>query len=214
MNLPLGFLGPLIGNHPLITPFLFLLLFGFTIPISEEIALAFVGVTARNAGTPFLTIAALAVAALILADLGYYGLARFAGPKLLRVKFISRIVKPGGVEDGERYFHRRGPRIIFICRFVAGLRLPALLSAGFLRMPLRKFVIYDMAALVIGVPVWLRSRPCPRGAARQRGWLDREGPRDRKGIMAAVITSVLIYRSVKADRARADAEQFESEGEE
>lgn len=213
MNLPLGFLGPLIGNHPLITPFLFLLLFGFTIPISEEIALAFVGVTARNAGTPFLTIAALAVAALILADLGYYGLARFAGPKLLRVKFISRIVKPGGVEDGERYFHRRGPRIIFICRFVAGLRLPALLSAGFLRMPLRKFVIYDMAALVIGVPVWLAvGHALGAQLDSEAGWIEKVLA--IAGIMAAVITSVLIYRSVKADRARADAEQFESEGEE
>jgi len=197
-------LGPAIAGHQLLASFLFLLLFGFTLPISEEIALALVGVGARSSGIAFLEIGAVSAVALILADLGYYGLARFVGPRILGWRMFSKVIKSTKIEAGERYFHERGPRIVFICRFVVGLRAPAILSAGFLRMSLRKFVIYDGLALLICVPVWLAV-----GHALGTQ-LDSEVGRMGKllavvAVAAAVVASSLIYRSVKKDRARADA---------
>lgn len=204
-----GFLGPAIADHQLLSSFLFLLLFGFTIPISEEIALAIVGVGARSGDVTFLEIGAVSAVALILADLGYYGLARIVGPRLLRWRIFSRLIKASKIEAGERYFHERGPRIVFICRFVVGLRAPAILSAGFLRMPYRKFLLYDGLALVICVPVWLAvGHALGAQLDSDVGWLGKALA--IAGVIAAVIGSSLVYRSVKADRIRADAELLKS----
>jgi membrane protein DedA with SNARE-associated domain len=210
MNPSLGILSPLIGEHALLASFLFLLLFGFTIPISEEIALSIVGVGAWNSDKGFLEICGVAALALSLADLIYYGLARILGPRLLRSKLFSRIVKPEKIESGERYFKVRGPRIVFVCRFVVGLRLPALLSAGLLR--LKRFILYDGAALVICVPVWIAvGHALGAQLDSHVGWLGKLFA--VAGVVAAMIGSLLTYRSVKADTARVEAGQLEDAAE-
>jgi len=208
VNQILAFFGPILAGHIILSVFIFLVLFGFTLPISEEIALALVGVLVRgtDAGIPETLL--VAIAALALADSAYYGLARIIGPRFLRFKFFSRLVKPEAVLAGERYFQRRGPRIVFACRFVVGLRMPAILSAGFLRMRLRRFLAYDGLAILIGTPVWL-------GVGYALGaQIDKEVGLFGKflaflGPMAVVAGAILVYRSVKADRARVEAEVFD-----
>ncbi|HTX73909.1 MAG TPA: DedA family protein [Rectinemataceae bacterium] len=211
MSQILAFFGPLLAGHVILSIFIFLFLFGFTLPISEEIALALVGVFVRGTGTPIPETLLVAVCALALADFVYYGLARSVGPRFLRFKFFSRIVKPDAIVQGERYFHRRGPRIVFACRFVVGLRMPGILSAGFLRMPFRRFLAYDGLAILIGTPLWL-------GVGYAFGaQLDREVGLFGRLLaviapLAVIAGAVLVYKSVRADRARADAEEFDESG--
>jgi membrane protein DedA with SNARE-associated domain len=204
----LSFFDPIVTEHAFLSFFIFLLLFGFTLPISEEIALALVGVTARSTGVGFAMALIAALPALMIADLGYYSLARLIGPRLLRFRLFKRFIKPESVCEGERYFHRRGPRIVFACRFVIGLRAPAILAAGLLRMNLRRFISYDGLALVIAVPLWL-------GVGFALGaQLDSEVGTLGKvlafiGPAAVVAGAILIYRSVKADKAQAEVESLE-----
>jgi membrane protein DedA with SNARE-associated domain len=150
-----------------------------------------------------------AVPALLLADILYYSLARLIGPRLLRMRIFTRFMKAERVCEGERYFQRRGHRIVFFCRFVIGLRAPAILSAGFLRMPLKKFLAYDGLALLIAAPAWL-------GVGYALGaQLDSDVGTIGKIVafaapVAIVAATVLVYRSVKADRAKAEAESYSS----
>ncbi|MDA8425464.1 MAG: DedA family protein [Treponema sp.] len=210
MSQLLGFFGPIVTDHPLLSIFLFLFLFGFMLPIPEEIALALVGVLVNGTNLGMLRTLGVAIAALALADLVYYGLARMVGPRFLRFRLISRLVKPSAILAGEHYFRRRGPRIVFVCRFVVGLRMPGILSAGFLRMQLRRFMAYDGLAILIGTPVWL-------GVGYALGAkLDREVSLFGKilailGPIAVIAGAVLVYRSVKADRARAEAETYDED---
>jgi membrane protein DedA with SNARE-associated domain len=208
MSQILSFFGPIVTNHPILSIFLFLFLFGFTLPISEEIALALVGVlmNSTNMGIPQTLV--VSILALALADIAYYGLARIVGPRFLRFRLFSRLVKPKAIIEGERYFKKRGPRIVFICRFVVGLRMPGILSAGFLRMPLRRFIAYDGLAILIGTPVWL-------GVGYALGaQLDTEMSVFGKvlaflGPIAVIAGAILVYRSVRADRARSEAETYD-----
>lgn len=208
MNQILAFFGPILAGHLFLSIFIFLVLFGFTLPISEEIALALVGVLIRSTAASIPEAFLVAIAALALADLAYYGLARTIGPRLLRFKFFSHLMKPEAVLAGERYFQRRGPRIVFACRFVVGLRMPAIVGAGFLRMRLRRFLAYDGLAIIVGTPVWIGvgyalGAQVDADVGLFGKFLALIGP-------AAVITgAILIYRSVKADRARAEAEAYD-----
>lgn len=204
MNLP-AFLQPFIQSHEFLSFFLFLLLFGFTLPISEEIALALVGVAARSAGTPFLEVCGTAVLALYAADLGYYGLARVFGPKILRSRIMSRIVKPSRVIDGETYFEKRGPRILFICRFVVGLRAPAILASGLLRMRVHRFFLYDLSALLLSTPVWIFV-----GFALGAQFDAEVGLFGKIFAFASpaaiIVAAFLVYRNIKADTRKVLAE--------
>jgi len=205
MNELLSLMPSFITNNLFLSIFLFLLLFGFTMPISEEIALAFVGVMVRNTRGGFIFAALVSLPALLLADSIYFLIARLVGPKLLRVKFLERFIKPEKVRGGEIYFQRRGHKIVFLSRFVVGLRAPVILGAGLLRMRWSRFILNDGAAILIAIPCWL-------GVGMALGMqLDKEvGLLGRifaiLGPIAIILGSVLIYRSVKADKSKAAEE--------
>ncbi len=210
MDAFLSFFGPVVSRHALLAVFLFLLLFSFCLPITEEIALALCGVFIRGAGANFFAVWALGTIALTLADLVYFSAARVFGPRLLRFKLVERFIKPERILKGERYFLRRGPRIIFVCRFVVGLRMPGILAAGLLRMKARTFVAYDGLASLIETPVWLGV-----------GWalgaqFDAETTLINRILaiatpIAVLAAAYLIYRSVKADSALVEDEEVEGE---
>lgn len=201
MNLP-AFIQPLIAEHAFLAIFVFLIVFGFTLPISEEIALALVGVAARANGQSLLETLAVAYPALLLADFVFYGVARAVGPKLLRSRVFTRLVSAEKILDGEDYFAQRGPRILFFSRFVVGLRAPAIIAAGLLRMKLRRFFLYDSASVLISTPLWLIL-----GYALGAQFDVQVGTLGKIFAFAApvaiVLGSALVYRSVRKDRRRA-----------
>lgn len=192
-----------IARDPLPFAFIFLMVFGFTTPICEELAVAFVGATLKAAGAHFVLAAAAALAALLIQDTLVYLAARAFGAKLLRHRLLSKLVNPKAIAGGERYFLRRGPSVVFSSRFVVGLRSAVIMGAGLLKLPWPRFALYDALAAAIMTPVWLSV-----GFALGAG-LDRElGPLARifgiAGPVAVVAAAFLVYRSVKADKAKAE----------
>lgn len=187
---------------PLLAAFVFLLLFGFTSPIPEELALVIVGLALRGAGRGYLEILPIALLALALSDIIYYSIARFFGSRLLRIRFLRGILKPERIEASERFFARKGPKIVFACRFVVGLRFAAIVSAGILRMPLKRLLAYDLPALCIGAPAWLGVG---YAIAFQLGGADI-------GIIGTILSvcgplavfaaAILVYKKVAAERGR------------
>jgi membrane protein DedA with SNARE-associated domain len=205
LNALISLLPGAVTQHPLPYSFIFLFVFGFTLPICEEIAVALVGVTARATGTPFPLVVAVALAAILLQDTGYFLIARLFGPRLIRHKLLSRIFKPASVEEGELYFSRRGPFIVFSSRFVVGLRAPVIFGAGLLRMKWPRFMLYDSLAAAIMTPAWLLV-----GFALGAQFDSDVGALTKFFSILAPIAIIagafFIHRSVKADKAKADAE--------
>lgn len=78
--------------------------------------------------------------------LGYYG----GRPLLGRYQSIFR-VRTSSLERGERLFARYGPVTIFFARFIFGMRVVAGPMAGVLRMPWRRFLVFNF----LGAAVWV-----------------------------------------------------------
>jgi membrane protein DedA with SNARE-associated domain len=194
-----------IARDPLPYAFLFLMLFGFTTPICEEIAVALVGVIIKATGSSFALAVAAALIALFIQDTLFFFVARLFGARIIRHKLFSRLVNPKAIEDGERYFLRRGPFIVFSSRFVVGLRSAVIMGAGLLRMRWSRFVLYDSLAAAIMTPAWLFVG---FGLGAQ---LDEKVGRLAKlfgilGPAAILAAAFLVYRGIKADKAKLDAE--------
>jgi membrane protein DedA with SNARE-associated domain len=78
--------------------------------------------------------------------LGYYG-----GRSLLsRYQSIFR-VRAASLERGERLFARYGAVTVFFARFIFGMRIVAGPMAGVLRMPWRRFLLFNF----LGAAVWV-----------------------------------------------------------
>jgi membrane protein DedA with SNARE-associated domain len=159
----------------------------------------------RATDTSFLLAAAVALIAILIQDTGYFAIARIFGPKIIRHKLFAKFIKPRSIVSGERYFHRRGPFIVFSSRFVVGLRAPVIMSAGFLRMHWPRFIRYDFLAAVIMTPAWMLV-----GYALGAQFDDSVGSLSKffafLAPVAVIAGAFLIYRSVKADKARSDSE--------
>ena len=80
--------------------------------------------------------------------LGYHG----GRPLLDRYRVLFRI-KDQTLTRGERLFERYGSVTIFFARFVFGMRILAGPMAGVLRMPWRKFLIFNF----LGAAVWVTA---------------------------------------------------------
>jgi len=80
--------------------------------------------------------------------LGYYG----GRPLLERYQSVFRIPRKTLVR-GESLFARFGPVTVFFARFIFGVRIIAGPMAGVLRMPWRKFLVFNF----LGAVVWVTA---------------------------------------------------------
>jgi membrane-associated protein len=124
--------------------------------------------------------------------LGYYG-----GRRLLeRYQSFFRIEKPV-VERGERLFARYGSLTIFFARFVFGMRIIAGPLAGVLRMPWKRFLLFNF----MGAALWV-SVISSVGYFFGRHWdrLERELKRVDLAVAVAVllIAAFLWWRNRRA----------------
>jgi membrane-associated protein len=90
------------------------------------------------------------VACTIGDNLGYALGHRGGRPLLLRYQSFFRI-RPSTILRGETLFERYGAITVFFARFVFGMRIIAGPLAGVLRMPWRKFLVFNF----LGAALWV-----------------------------------------------------------
>jgi membrane protein DedA with SNARE-associated domain len=90
------------------------------------------------------------IAATLGDNLGYAIGYRGGRPVLERYREFWRI-RPATLERGDRLFARYGGVAVFFARFVFGLRIVAGPLAGVLRMPWKKFVLFNF----LGASLWV-----------------------------------------------------------
>ena len=89
-----------------------------------------------------------------LGDVGLYAIARMGGRRWFeRSRFAKYAAK---VSRSEQWFAKRGTPILIFSRLMPGARLPTYLAAGFLRVPLPRFLFVTGAASFVWTLLVLR----------------------------------------------------------
>lgn len=131
-----------------------LLLENAGIPVPGETILLFASFLAyseRHLQLPVIILVAT-VAATLGDNLGYFLGHRGGRPLLDRYSRFFRI-RPELIARGERLFAKRGAATVFLARFIFGMRIIAGPLAGVLRMPWKRFVLFNFLGAVCWVTV-------------------------------------------------------------
>ncbi len=129
-----------------------LLLCGLSLPIPEDISLITAGYLAHLKVVDIHLVFVVCFAAVLGGDTMAFTMGRLFGARLLNSRLARRFFKPRKQIRVRAYFRRYGSKVIFIARFLPGLRFSVFLSAGTLRVKPSVFFIYDSLAALLSVP--------------------------------------------------------------
>lgn len=148
------FLVEAIAQYPYVGVALIFLVCGIGLPLPEEIVLVAAGyicaTSPEKAGLPVMM--AWCAGAIFAGDLIPYMAGRLFGPRLLRLRTMRLVVTKRRLATFDHWFRRRGDLVIFIARFLAGIRVVAFFTAGTMNMPFRRFFLLDGLGIVLIVP--------------------------------------------------------------
>ena len=132
----------------------FMVLTGCGMPLPEEVAIICAGVlSAEGKLNPQAAFAAVLLGALV-GDVMMYHIGRRFGHNLAWIHpKLAKVVHADREEYFEKAILRHGFKVLFLARFMVGIRGPVYLAAGVVRMPFRRFLLWDLvsATAVVGL---------------------------------------------------------------
>lgn len=133
-------------------PAIFIIIFFLTF-VTEDGACLLAGALAAEGaiGYPFAITSCFA--GIFVGDIGLYWLGRLSGKRAAKTKLFRRFVSEARLRQASHWLEKRGLAAIFISRFVAGLRLPTYLAAGFLKTDFLKFTVFFLIAAAVWTPL-------------------------------------------------------------
>ena len=134
-----------------------LLLCGLGLPVPEDISLISAGYLAHLGTVEIHSVFLVCFAAVLGGDTLAFTLGRQFGTKLLASRFGHRYFTPKRQRRVRAYFRTYGSKVIFIARFLPGLRFSIFLSAGMLHVRPYVFIVYDSLAALVSVPFLVYS---------------------------------------------------------
>ena len=136
--------------------FLVLLACGFGVPIPEDITLVTGGVISGLGYANLYVMYAVGMAGVLVGDGLMFTAGRVYGDKILRFKPIARVMTPKRYTQVQEKFDKYGNWVLFVARFLPGLRTPIYITAGISRkVSFWQFLLMDGFAALISVPVWI-----------------------------------------------------------
>lgn len=147
---------PLFAKHGYVAVFIVLLISGFGVPIPEDISLVAGGIIAGLGYVDVRLMVAVSLAGVLIGDSAMFLIGRHLGERALRIRWIARLLTPRRYALVQQQFTRYGNRLMFVARFLPGLRSAVFLTAGMTRrVSFLRFILLDGFAAVISVPVWI-----------------------------------------------------------
>ncbi|MGB3837903.1 DedA family protein [Rhodanobacter sp. FW102-FHT14D06] len=136
--------------------FIALMICGAGLPLPEDITLVAGGVIAGLGYANVHAMVALAMFGVLLGDCAIFLLGYRYGARILQWRFVARILTPARYAKVQEKFHRYGNRVLFIARFLPGMRTTIYLTAGMThRVSFLRFLLLDGSAALISVPFWV-----------------------------------------------------------
>ncbi len=128
---------------------------GLGFPLPEDIPLIATGYLCWD-GTMNVPLALLVTLfGVIIGDTCLYFLGNRLGTTILDHERIQTLFNPKKISRTRAYFRKYGDKIVFFARFVAGFRAVAFFTAGAMRMSYWRFLMLDLFAALLSVPIWI-----------------------------------------------------------
>ena len=152
----LDFLVNFFTDYGYLAVFSCLLLCGLGVPVPEDITLVAGGVISGlypevNQHIMFV----VGILGVLVGDSTMFLGGRIFGYRIQRLKMFRKILSPHRFSQIQQKFKQYGLGVLFVARFLPGLRSPIFLAAGMSRrIPYHVFILMDGFAALISVPVW------------------------------------------------------------
>jgi membrane protein DedA with SNARE-associated domain len=150
----LNFIQPY-GTHSYFVILGVLLACGFGLPLPEDITLVTAGILASRNIIDFNMTVALCMFGVLLGDGIIFWLGSHYGTRLRKTKFFAMILPEKRDAAVKAIVQKYGDKVIFMARFMPGLRTPLFFATGSYHVPFWKFLLLDGFAAIISVPLWV-----------------------------------------------------------
>lgn len=160
--------------------FMVLVLCGFGIPIPEDVTLVAGGVISGLGYTNVHLMALVCFLGVLVGDGLMFYLGKYFGEKILKFKIVSRLMPPKRYAQVQQKFDKYGNRVLFVARFLPGLRSPIFLTAGMSgKVSFWRWILMDGMAAMISVPFWVYLGDF---GAEEKDWLMQQIHRFQHGL--------------------------------
>jgi membrane protein DedA with SNARE-associated domain len=139
-------LGPYLGV------FLVLVTASFGLPIPEDLPLLTGGYLCHTGRAHLPIMIAVGMIGVLTGDIILFTMGRRFGHHIVEHRLMRRLVNPSRLLTAERMFARHGVKILFIGRFLPGLRPMIFMAAGVLKVRPLVFIAVNGSAASISVP--------------------------------------------------------------
>lgn len=193
-------------------PFVVLLLCGVGLPLPEEVTLIASGLLLYQGKVEFVPITLVCSLAILLGDSIPYLVGRRMGQRALEHRWVAKVLHPERFAIVERKFQAHGSWVVFICRFLPGIRIPAYFTAGTLGMGYFRFVVLDGLGVLISVPtsIWIAMQ---FGGQVEKMQAQMENFHLLVSFALVAVLSIVGFRIIQRRRAR-QAREMEQQREE
>ena len=148
INFLMGFSGP----APYLLVFFILLACGLGLPIPEDITLFAAGVLAYYGSANVYWMIVISFVGVMLGDSLIFMLGAKYGRRITHRWPFRKFLTHERLDQVSERLRKGGNRVIFMARFMPGLRAPIFFSSGMLHVPFRVFFFYDGLAALLSVP--------------------------------------------------------------
>ena len=172
--------------------FFILLICGFGVPIPEDITLVAGGIISGLGFADVHKMFLVCMTGVLIGDATMFMLGRIFGARILCFPPIRRILPPHRFAHVQEKFAKYGNWVLFVARFLPGLRSPIFVSAGMSRkIGFARFMLMDGFAALISVPIWVYLG---HFGAYNREWLMKWVGRGQTGLLvfAAIVVLTVI----------------------
>ena len=170
------------------------------LPVPGETTLLAGAALARFGRLSLIWVIAAAIGGATLGDNLGFLIGRRGGRALAERHGWKIGLNPRRLSQFDRYFERHGAKVVFIARFVTGLRVFGAMLAGGSGLPWRKFLFYNAS----GAIVW-STAVATAGYALAYSWETLERWIGRSGLVALAIVVVIAIIAFVGQQRRREA---------
>jgi membrane protein DedA with SNARE-associated domain len=149
----LAFLEPY-GTHSYFVMFGILIACGIGLPMPEDVVLISGGVLASHGVTELWLVNVVCLGGVLVGDCTIFWIGRTLGAQVKTKGVFKKFFTESRDETVRRVFNNYGTKVIFMARFMPGLRTLVYLTAGTFNVNFAKFAVLDGFAALLSVPLW------------------------------------------------------------